>query len=590
MYWCGLKMNSKNTEDFLAEDDKPINRRSRVFLEGFEHPAARGQLAGAGLTREHYGKAQVAIVHNGFDQNTCNMHLDKFAEIVQAAINENPMLKGWKYPVGGISDGITMGLPGMRASLLSREWIADAVEGHVYSHPYDTMVAIPGCDKNMPGVVIAMARLNIPSVMIYGGTIEGGCFKAHKTDIVTGFEGKGQLIQGKIGRDELEEIIMGSGREGETGICPGAGACGGMYTANTMSSAIEALGMSVPYSSSAPTLSKDKKNELLNISSVVENLLLKQILPRDIMTKKSFENAITVVMALGGSTNSVLHLIAMARAAHVDLTVDDFQRISDRTPYLADMKPSGRYLMEDLHKVGGTPAVLKLLHYHGLLHGDCMTVTGKTLEENLSTLPGLTTGQDVIRPYDNPISRTGHIKILYGNLAPTSAVAKITGKEGNYFEGPANVFDSEEEAFQALKDGKIMKGQVVVIGYEGPRGGPGMREMLDFTSAVIGAGYGNDIALITDGRFSGGTHGYCVCHVTPEAYVGGPIALIRNGDIIAINSTDRTINVHLDDKTLDARRQEWKAPEPKYTSGLFGKAIRDMSQANFGAVSDMITR
>jgi dihydroxy-acid dehydratase len=582
-----VQMDYESVSKYMAVDNKPIDRRSRIFLEGFEHPAARGQLAGAGLTREHYGKAQVAIVHNGFDQNTCNMHLDEFALIVQTAVNSSQKLKGWKFPVGGISDGIVMGLPGMRASLLSREWIADAVEGHVYAHPYDAMVAIPGCDKNMPGVVMAMARLNIPSIMVYGGTIEGGCYRGEKTNIVTGFEGKGRLFQGTIAPEELEELIMGSGREGESGICPGAGACGGMYTANTMASAIEALGVSLPYSSSAPTLSQDKRNELEGLSGVVENLVASQILPRDILTREAFENAITLVNALGGSTNAVLHLIAIARAADVDLTVDDFQRIGDRTPYLADMKPSGRYLMEDLHAVGGTPAVLKLLLSHGLLHGDCITVTGKTLAENLATLPELADGQDVIKPFDQPTSRTGHLKILYGNLAPTSAVAKITGKEGSHFEGPAHVFDSESEAIQALKDGNIHKGEVIVIRYEGPRGAPGMPEMLDFTSAVVGAGLANDLALMTDGRFSGGSHGFVIGHVTPEAYVGGPIALVRNGDRISIDATERTINVQLDRETLELRRREWKAPALKYDRGLFFKATRDLAQANLGAVSDM---
>ena len=581
-------MSSESTQQILAKDGKPINRRSRVFSDGFEHPAARAQLAGAGLKKDNSHKAQIAILHNHFRQNTCNMHLYEFANIVRESIDENPNLMGWEYGVAGVSDGITMGTPAMRASLLSREWIADSFEGYLQG-PLDAAVGIPGCDKNMPGVSMAMARVNIPSVVIYGGTIGGGCWNGKKTDIVSGFEGKGQLMRGEITQHELEEIIEGSGRPGDRGACPGAGACGGMYTANTMASAIEALGMSLPYSSSAPTLSEDKANELRGIHTVVENLVMNQILPRDIMTKNAFENAITIVMALGGSTNAVLHLIAMARAADVGLTVDDFQRISDKTPYLADMKPSGRFLMEDLHAVGGTPAVLKLLYSHGLLHGDCITVTGHTLEENLATLPGLQEGQQVIMPYDKPISRNGHIKILYGNVAPTSAVAKITGKEGNYFEGPANVFDSEKEAIQALKDGKIKKGDVVVIRYEGPRGAPGMPEMLDFTSAAFGAGYGKDLALITDGRFSGGSHGFVIGHVTPEAYVGGPIGLLRNGDRIAVDATQRTINVNLDDRTLDARRQEWKAPELKYGKGVFYKAIRDMAQANFGAVSDMKT-
>ncbi len=572
--------------EYIARDGKPINRRSRLFTYGFDHPAARGQLAGVGLTSKNNYKAQVAVVHNGFDQNTCNMHLEYFAKLAKEAINKSPMLMGWKYPVGGVSDGITMGTPAMRASLLSREWIADAVEGYLYG-PIDAIVGIPGCDKNMPGVVMAMARHNIPSFMIYGGTIEGGCYNGQKTNIVTGFEGKLKFFRGEMDEHDILELLEGSGRPGERGICPGEGACGGMYTANTMSSAIEALGMSLPNSSSAPATNIDKKRELEYAGRAMETLLTEYILPRDIMTRKAFENAITTVMALGGSTNAVLHLLAMSRAADVELTVDDFQRISDRTPYLADMAPSGKYLMEDLHAVGGTQAVLKLLHHNGLLYGDCMTVTCKTMEDNLASSSWLLDGQSVIRSYDDPISQKGHIKILYGNLAPTSAVAKITGKEGSRFSGPANVFDSENAAIEALKGNKIERGQVVVIRYEGPKGSPGMPEMLDFTSAAIGAGYGKDIAVVTDGRFSGGSHGFVIGHVTPEAYVGGPIAHVRNGDKITIDANKLSIDVDLEERDLAERQREWRVPDLKYDKGLFYKAVRDMSQANLGAVTDI---
>lgn len=570
-----------------AKDGNPVNRRSRKLTYGWDHPAARGQLAGAGLDSSNRHKAQIALVHNHFDQNTCNMHLRDHAEKIRESMGEGSEIMGWKFPIGGISDGITMGTEGMKASLLSREWIADAAEAHVYAHPYDGMIGIPGCDKNMPGLISAMARVNIPSIMVYGGTIESGCHEGSKTNIVTGFEGKGKMMQGEMSEKELRTLVEGEeDNSQETGICPGPGACGGMYTANTMASAIEAMGMSLPNSSSAPAVSKDKEKELKQASEAMENLLEENIRPRDIMTRKAFENAITVVNALGGSTNATLHLLAMARAAEVELDIDDFQKISDETPYIADMKPSGKYLMEDLHRVGGIQAVLKRLHENGYLHGECMTVTGKTLEENLEDAPELADNQDVINPISEPIKDTGHLEILYGNLAPTSAVAKITGKEGEYFEGEANVFNSEEEALEALATNDMQKGQVVIIRYQGPRGAPGMPEMLDFTSAVQGAGLGDDLAVLTDGRFSGGSHGFVIGHVTPEAQVGGPIGLVEDGDKISIDATSNEINLHVSDEKLEQRGEEWSPQEPEYDKGIFYKASQRISQADKGAVTD----
>lgn len=574
-----MKIKNKNTEDLiLASDGQPINRRSIKFTSGFDHPAARAMLHGSGLKREDINKAQIAIAHMGFDQNNCNMHLSGFAQIVQDAMNKSKELKGWKFGVVGISDGITMGTSGMRASLPSREWIADAIEGHVYAHPYDGLITIPGCDKNMPGSIIAMSRLNIPSIMVYGGTIRGGCYKGEATNIVSPFEGKGKYIKGEMTKEELTEMIEGA--------CPAEGACGGMYTANTMASAIEALGMSLPNSSSMPADSLEKKNELKTVHNALLNLLKKNITPKDIMTKKSFENAITIVMALGGSTNAVLHLIAIGKAIGVNITVDDFQRISDKVPLLADMKPSGKYLMEDLFNAGGISAVLKYLLEKGLIHGDCLTVTGKTMEENLKDAPSLKENQKIIFPLEKPIKKNGHIQIMYGNLAPTSAVAKITGKEGTKFNGEAKVFDGELAAIDALKNGEIKKGQVIFIRYEGPKGAPGMPEMLDFTAAIMGAGLGKDVALITDGRFSGGSHGFVIGHVTPEAYVCGPIALVKDGDKIEIDAEKRTMNMLVDEKEIEKRKKEWSAPKPKYDKGLFYKVVRDIKQANEGAVTD----
>jgi dihydroxy-acid dehydratase len=575
-----MQLGGKNkVEHILAEDGKPINRRSAVFTEGYEHPAARAMLFGSGLTNENANKAQIAIAHMGYEQNNCNMHLEGFARTLKEHTNKSDKLFSWIFGIVGISDGITMGTPGMRSSLPSREWIADAIEGHVYAHPYDALVAIPGCDKNMPGSVIAMARLNIPSIMVYGGTIRGGCHNDEALNIVSSFEAKGKFIKGLIDEDELVEVIENS--------CPGQGACGGMYTANTMSSAIEALGLSLPNSSSMPADSKEKQKELEEIPKYLEIILEKNIKPLDILTKKAFENAITLIMVLGGSTNAVLHMIAIGKAAGVDITVEDFKRISAKTPLLADMKPSGKYLMEDLFEVGGVQAVLKYLYKNNMIHGDCLTVTGKTIAENLEDAPDLAEGQDVIMPLEKPIKKDGHIKILFGNLAPTSAVAKITGKEGTRFSGPAKVYENEIDAINGLKKGEIVKGDVVIIRNEGPKGAPGMPEMLDFTSAVMGAGMGKDLALITDGRFSGGSHGFVIGHVTPESYVGGPIALVKNGDKITIDSEKLTIDMDVSEEDLEKRKSEWTAPEPKYKHGLFAKIIRDMRQANEGAVTDI---
>jgi len=535
-------------------------------------------LYATGLTDEDLQKAQVGISSVWYEGNPCNMHLLDLSVKVKEGVQKAGLV-GMRFNTIGVSDGISMGTKGMCYSLQSRDLIADSIETVMGGQWYDANISIPGCDKNMPGCVMAMGRFNRPSIMVYGGTIRAGYSKSgKKCDIVSAFQSYGEYLAKSIDEDERKDIIKSA--------CPGPGACGGMYTANTMASAIEAMGMSLPYSSCSPANSQMKLDECLRAGEAIKNLLIKNILPRDIMTKPAFENAITVVMALGGSTNAVLHLIAMARTVNVDIGIDDFQRISDKTPFIADLKPSGVYVMEDLHEVGGIPAVLKLLLEHGYIDGSCMTVTGKTLAENLADLPGLTQGQEVIVPLSKPIKKTGHLNILYGNLAPEGSVAKITGKEGMFFEGPALVYDNEADMLRGLEDGEILKGSVVIIRYEGPTGGPGMPEMLTPTSAIMGAGLGNDVAMLTDGRFSGGSHGFIIGHITPEAQVGGPIALVKNGDIITIDVNKKIIDLKISDEEFKARRASFVAPPLRATSGTLYKFIKNVKSASLGCVTD----
>ncbi|OQB42151.1 MAG: Dihydroxy-acid dehydratase [Candidatus Latescibacteria bacterium ADurb.Bin168] len=554
-----------------------LNKYSRRITEPLSQAASQAMLYAIGLKEEDLSKPQVGIASMGYDGNPCNMHLNKLAGYAKESVWENGMV-GLVFHTIGVSDGIAMGTDGMNYSLQSREIIADSIQTVVAAHWYDAVIALPGCDKNMPGSIIAMCRLNRPALMIYGGTIAPGYWNGKKLDIVSSFESFGQYLSGQITKEELKNILQHA--------CPGAGACGGMYTANTVASAIETLGMTVPGSSSRPAESPEKTQECRTIGATVRNLIEKDIKPKDIITKKALENAITMVMALGGSTNAVLHLIAIAKAAGVPLTVDDFQRISDRTPYIADLKPSGKYVMEELHAVGGVPAVQKLLLREGYLDGSCLTVTGKTLGENLAEEDDLKPGQTVIMPLSNPIKKTGHIQILYGNLAPGSAVAKITGKEGEVFSGPAKVYDGEEETLRALEKDEVKPGDVVVIRYEGPKGGPGMSEMLTVTATIMGKGLGSSVALITDGRFSGGTHGFVVGHVTPEAQDGGPIALVRTGDKITIDARSRQIIVHISDEEMAARKNAWVAPPYKATNGTLRKFIENVSPASEGCVTD----
>ena len=554
-----------------------LNRYSSHITENREQPAAQAMLYGIGLTSEDLHKPFVGIASTGYEGNTCNMHLNDLAKLVKQGCNDAGLV-GLIFHSIGVSDGISMGTDGMNFSLQSREIIADSIETVMAAHWYDANISVVGCDKNMPGSVIAMGRLNRPSIMVYGGTISPGHFHDKVLDIVSAFEGLGEFVAGKIDQKELTGILQHA--------CPGAGACGGMYTANTMASAIETLGMSLPYSSSYPATGEEKKAECRRAGAAVLNLLEKDITPKKIMTKEAFENAMTVIMALGGSTNAVLHLIAMAKSVGVKLVLEDFQRISDKTPFIADLKPSGKYVMEDLCKVGGVPAVLKLLLKAGFLHGDCLTCTGKTLAENLAALPDLSQGQKIIVPLHDPIKKTGHIQILYGNVAKEGAVAKITGKEGTAFTGRAKVFDSEEDAIAALEAKKIQKGDVIVIRYEGPQGGPGMSEMLKVTAVVMGAGLGKDVALITDGRFSGGTHGFVVGHITPEAQVGGVLAVLEDGDEITIDATKHVLNVTLSDQVLAERFKKWQAPPLKATQGTLYKFIKNVSSASTGCVTD----
>lgn len=555
-----------------------MNKYSRTLTQDPTLPAAQAMLYGIGLTESDLNKAQVGIVSTGYDGNTCNMHLNQLAQEVKTAVWDNELV-GLIFHTIGVSDGMSNGTDGMRYSLVSREVIADSIETVCGAQYYDGLIAVVGCDKNMPGALIAMARLNRPAIMVYGGTIAGGHWKGKELNIISAFEALGEKIAGKITPEDFKGIIQNS--------CPGAGACGGMYTANTMASAIEAMGMALPYSSSNPALSKEKSAECQVAGKAIYHLLEKDIKPLDIMTRKAFENAITVVMALGGSTNAVLHLIAMARAASVDITLADFQRISDKTPMLADLKPSGKYLMEALHRIGGVPAVMKYLLDEGFLHGDCMTVTGKTIQDNLANVPGLDfKKQDIIYPLENPIKATGHLQILFGNLAEKGSVAKITGKEGEKFTGPARVFNGEFELINGIQSGKVKAGDVVVIRNVGPRGAPGMPEMLKPTSAIMGTGLGKSVALITDGRFSGGTHGFVVGHITPEAFEGGLIGLVEDNDVIEIDIQGRQINLMVDEQTLQKRKAAWKAPELNVKKGILLKYAKQVKTAADGCVTD----
>jgi dihydroxy-acid dehydratase len=555
----------------------PLNKYSARITQRNSQVASQAMLYGTGLTDEDMSKAQVGIASMWYEGNTCNMHLLDLAAEVKKGVQAVDLV-GFRFNTIGVSDGISMGTEGMNYSLQSREIIADSIETVMSAQWYDACIAIPGCDKNMPGSLIAMGRVNRPSLMVYGGTIRPGYWDGKKLDIVSSFESYGQFLSGSIDETDLKNVLKHA--------CPGAGACGGMYTANTMASAIEALGMSLPYSSSIPATHPDKIRECHQAGAAIRQLLERDITPRQIMTRKAFENAMVLVMALGGSTNAVLHLIAMARTVDVPLSIDDFQLISDKVPFIADLKPSGLFVMEDLHDVGGTPAVLKLLLEAGLIHGDCLTVTGKTLAENLADLPGLKEGQKVIYPLSKPIKASGHLQILYGNLAPDGSVAKITGKEGLTFTGPAKVYDSEEETLAALERKEIEKGDVLVIRYEGPKGGPGMSEMLTITAAIMGAGLGKEVALITDGRFSGGTHGFVVGHVTPEAQEGGAIGLIQQGDIITIDADKNELSVALSAQELAQRKAHWTAPAYKVTRGTLYKYIKNVSPASQGCVTD----
>ena len=554
-----------------------LNRFSRTLTQDETLPGAQAMLHGIGMTDEDFRKAQVGIVSTGWGGNPCNMHLNGIAANIKHEVNQQGLI-GLIFHTIGVSDGISMGTAGMRYSLPSREIIADSIETVAGAQWYDAVVAIVGCDKNMPGAMMALARLNRPSILVYGGTIKAGRYKDQKLDVVSAFEALGQKVAGNITPEEFKEVVAKA--------IPGPGACGGMYTANTMASAIEAMGMALPFNSSMPAVSEDKLSEPERVAAAVRLVLEKDLRPRDIMTKAAFENAITVLTVLGGSTNAVLHLIAMAKAVGVPLNIDDFQRISDRTPFLADLKPSGKYVMEDLYNIGGVPAVMKMLLEKGYLHGDCMTVTGKTLAENLSHIPPLRPDQEILKPWDQPIKPTGHIQILFGNLAEEGAVAKITGKEGEVFKGTAKVFDSEPEANDAIVQGKIQAGDVLVIRYCGPKGGPGMPEMLKPTSALMGAGLGKSVALITDGRFSGGTHGFVVGHITPEAQTGGLIGLLKDGDMITIDAVNRKLEVKLSKKEISARRKEWTPRPLPVTSGYLKKYALAVSTASEGCVTD----
>jgi dihydroxy-acid dehydratase len=555
-----------------------LNKYSKTFTQDPTQPAAQAMLYGIGLTDADMAKAQVGIASMGYDGNTCNMHLNDLAAVVKKGVWANDLV-GLTFNTIGVSDGMSNGTDGMRYSLVSRDVIADSIETICGGQYYDGVIAIPGCDKNMPGAIMAMARLDRPSIMVYGGTIAPGHYKGEELNIVSAFEALGQKICGNLSDEDYQGIIKHT--------CPGAGACGGMYTANTMASAIEALGMSLPYSSSNPAVSDEKKNECLDAGKYIKVLLEKDIKPSDIMTRKAFENAIRSIIILGGSTNAVLHFVAMGKAIGVEITQDDFQRMSDITPVLADFKPSGKYLMQDLHQYGGVPAVLKYLLNEGLLHGDCLTVTGQTVAENLKDVKSIMDyNQPIIQRLDNPIKATGHLQILYGNLAEKGSVAKISGKEGERFEGPARVFDGEKDLVTGISTGRIKPGDVVVIKNEGPVGAPGMPEMLKPTSLIIGAGLGKSIALITDGRFSGGTHGFVVGHITPEAYKGGLIGLVEDDDIIEIDAVNNKINLKVSDEIIAERRAKWQQPKLKVTKGVLFKYAKTVTDAAGGCVTD----
>ena len=555
-----------------------LNKYSKTITQDMTLPASQAMLYGIGLTEHDLKKAQVGIVSTGYDGNTCNMHLNALASEVKQAVWDQELV-GLIFHTIGVSDGIANGTEGMRYSLVSREVIADSIETVCGAQYYDALIAVVGCDKNMPGSLIAMGRLNRPAIMVYGGSIAGGNWKGKTLNIISAFEALGEKLANKISEEDYKGIIQNS--------CPGAGACGGMYTANTMASAIEAMGMSLPYSSSAPALSEEKSRECHAAGKAILHLLEKDIKPRDIMTFKAFENAISVVMALGGSTNAVLHLIAMSKAVGVKITQEDFQRISDKTPLLADLKPSGKYLMGDLHKIGGTPMVLKYLLEKGYLHGDCLTVTGKTLSENLKEVNAINfDNQDIIHPIEKAIKKTGHLQILYGNLAEKGSVAKITGKEGDKFKGTARVFNGEFELVDGIKSGKIKEGDVVVIRYVGPKGAPGMPEMLKPTSLIMGSGLGKSVALITDGRFSGGSHGFVIGHITPEAFEGGLLGLVEDGDWIEIDIKKHQINLLVDEKNIAIRRSRYKAPSLRVTSGVLYKYAKQVKTAADGCVTD----
>ena len=553
-----------------------LNKYSKTITQDPSQPASQAQLFATGLTEEDMNKGQVGIVSTGFEGNPCNMHLNILAHQVKKGVKEADLV-GLIFHTIGVSDGISNGTTGMKYSLVSRDIIADSIETVVGAQFYDAIVPVVGCDKNMPGAMMALGRINRPGILVYGGTVKPGKWKGEDLNIVSAFEAYGQKLGNNISDEDYKGIIKNS--------IPGPGACGGMYTANTMSSAIEAMGMSLPSSASNPAESEDKKHETFKVGQAIRHLMMEDIRPRDIMTKEAFENAIRLIMILGGSTNAVLHLIAMAKSVEVPIGLDDFQRISDSTPFIADLKPSGKYLMEDLHHIGGVPGVMKSLLHEGLLHGDCLTVTGKTLAENLEEGPGLKEGQKIIYDMSSPIKKTGHLQILYGNLAPEGSVAKITGKEGEIFEGPARCYDDEFDAIRGIGE-EVKSGEVIVIRYSGPKGAPGMPEMLKPTSAVMGAGLGKDVALITDGRFSGGSHGFVVGHVTPEAQEGGPLGLIKNGDIITIDAVNNEMNVKLSEEELEQRRKEWKQPAYKATKGILKKYINQVKSASEGCVTD----
>jgi len=556
-----------------------LNKYSRTITQDETQPASQAMLYGVGFKEDDFTKAQVGIVSTGYEGNPCNMHLNELASVVKKGVQKEDLM-GLIFNTIGISDGISNGTEGMRFSLISRDIIADSIETVVSAQWYDAVVAMVGCDKNMPGSIIAMGRLNRPSIMVYGGTSYSGKWKGEAINIVSVFEAFGKKINNAISPEDYKGIIQNA--------CPGAGACGGMYTANTMASAIEALGMSLPYSSSNPALSDQKKEECLYVGNAIKILMERDIKPSDIMTKEAFENAITVVVALGGSTNAVMHLIAMAHSVYITLTLEDFQRINNATPVLADLKPSGKYLMEDLHQIGGVPSLMKYLLKNGFLHGDCLTVTGKTVSENLSLVPCFPENQVVIKTVQAPVKETGHLQVLYGNLAEEGSVAKISGKEGTYFEGSAKVYNDEFAMIEGVQKGEVKPGNVVVIRYCGPKGGPGMPEMLKPTSAIIGAGLGNSVALITDGRFSGGTHGFVVGHISPEAYLGGTIAFVEDGDKIVIDVLKNTIHLLVPQEALEKRRMAWQQPPLKANKGILYKYAQCVSSASKGCVTDLI--